>query len=256
MPYNTTGEVHFAGIANENDLVKQFNINSPECFNDAYPGKILEFRKEGGSTLVPDIGIYTNGERLDGISVKLHRKGTFDHINTSKVEDYTECSELQDLLKKMRNDHYGDSQAIPKVRETINTKICETFGEMMSDNIRKLLKTIHLRSPRWFVVKENNRISIFEHSEFSEFVHFPEDTEITYFLRSTSRAKTSKQIWRIKHGIEINTNLRLRCVTNNGINALLGLSKSNKNSIITLKIQQDCVNHLLLQVRRSLIETS
>lgn len=254
MPYNTTGEVHYAGGNNETNLVKQFNENS-ECFKDTYPDKHLEFRKEGGTQLVPDIGIFASGERLDGISVKLHRNGTFDHINTSKVEDYINCTELQSLLKKMRHDHSGDTRVISKVRDEINTKTDETFKNMTSENIRKLLKNIYLRSPRWFAIKEEKSISVFEHSELKELYEFPEDMEITYSLRSL-RARQSRQIWRTKDGISTNTNLRLRMVTNNGISALLGLSKANKNSILTLKIQQDCVNHLLAQVRRTLIAIS
>ena len=57
-------------------------------------------------------------------------------------------------------------------------------------------------------------------------------------------------MWRTKDGVDTNTHLRLRLVTNNGITALLDLSKANKNSILTLKIQQDAVATLLASVRR------
>jgi hypothetical protein len=155
----------------------------------------------------------------------------------------------------MRHDYSGDTRAIPKVRDAINTNTDETFKEMTSENIRKLLKNIYLRSPRWFAIKEEKSISVFEHSELKELYEFPEDMEITYSLHSL-KARQSRQIWRTKDGISTNTNLRLRMVTNNGISALLGLSKANKNSILTLKIQQDGVNRLLGQVRRALIAIS
>jgi hypothetical protein len=57
-------------------------------------------------------------------------------------------------------------------------------------------------------------------------------------------------VWREKDGLGVNTHLRLRLVTNNGVTALLGLSEANKNSILTLKIQQDAVAALLNAVKR------
>ena len=71
-----------------------------------------------------------------------------------------------------------------------------------------------------------------------------DDSPDGYILKSSSRAKTSRQIWiRSSDGCEeINTNLRIRLVLNNGITALLGKSKANKSSCASLKIQQDNVD--------------
>ena len=63
---------------------------------------------------------------------------------------------------------------------------------------------------------------------------------------ASNKAKTSRQIWTINaDGEEKNTNLRLRFILNNGMNALLGKSKSNKNSSPVLKIQQDNVDKFM-----------
>ena len=43
----------------------------------------------------------------------------------------------------------------------------------------------------------------------------------------------------------MDTGLRLRLTSNNGITAFLGLSKANKNSQVVLKLQQDSVANLL-----------
>ena len=80
---------------------------------------------------------------------------------------------------------------------------------------------------------------------FKEFVTCS-SPEWNVFLRK-GRGNSSRQIWRkcASTGQEINTNLRLRIVLNNGVGALCGFSKSNKNSSICLKIQQENVeNHL------------
>jgi hypothetical protein len=79
-------------------------------------------------------------------------------------------------------------------------------------------------------------------NNFKEFVGY---NEWEYYLKSTGRAKTSRMVFRRKDGVEVNTNLRIRLVLNNGVNALLGLSEKNKTSIPCLKIQQDRVDILL-----------
>ena len=84
--YNTTGEVHHAGVANEGHTVDLCNSTPPSNIQDEYPGK-LTFRKEGGTHQVSDMGIYADDVRVAGGSDKLHRSGTFDHVNTSKVLD-------------------------------------------------------------------------------------------------------------------------------------------------------------------------
>ena len=67
-------------------------------------------------------------------------------------------------------------------------------------------------------------------------------------LESSRRAKTSRKIV-FKNGEHtINTGLRLRVTSNNGINDFLGLSKSNKNSKIVVKLQQDSIAQLVKDI--------
>jgi len=69
------------------------------------------------------------------------------------------------------------------------------------------------------------------------------NTSHTFILKSGQRARQSRQIWiKSSDGSEINTNLRIRLVLNNGITALLGSSEKNKVSVPCLKIQQDKVD--------------
>ena len=46
-------------------------------------------------------------------------------------------------------------------------------------------------------------------------------------------------------GAIMDTGLRLRLTSNNGIKAFLGLSKANKNSQVVLKLQQDGISNLI-----------
>ena len=247
--YNTTGEVHHAGVANEGHTAQFCNSNIPSNIQEDYPGKTLTFRKEGGTHQVSDMGIYADDVRVAGGSDKLHRSGTFDHVNTSKVIDYLPCESLVKTIDDLRAAHRGDATAVEKAKTAIKDATNETWNVMTSEGIRKLLLAVNERTPEWMFVREKTELSVFRHSEMRELSEFPQDPSWTYVLRS-DRAKESRQVWREKDGLGINTHLRLRLVTNNGVSALLGLSKANKNSILTLKIQQDAVATLLSAVKR------
>jgi hypothetical protein len=135
------------------------------------------------------------------------------------------------------------------VKTAIKDATNSTWDNMTSEGIRKLLLAVNDRTPEWMFVREATEMSVFRHEEMRELSEFPKDPSWTYVLRA-GRAKESRQVWRVKNGVEVNTHLRLRLVTNNGVTALLGLSNANKNSILTLKIQQDAVNQLLAAVKR------
>ena len=246
--YNTTGEVHHAGVANEGHTVDLCNSTPPSNIQDEYLGK-LTFRKEGGTHQVSDMGIYADDVRVAGGSDKLHRSGTFDHVNTSKVLDYIPCEALIKTIDDLRTAHRGDASAVEKVRTAIKDATNTTWDTMTSDGIRKLLLAVNERTPEWMFVREATEMSVFRHEEMRELSEFPKDPSWTYVLKA-GRAKESRQVWREKDGLGVNTHLRLRLVTNNGVTALLGLSNANKNSILTLKIQQDAVATLLAAVKR------
>ena len=249
MPYNIDGEVHHAGVANEDNTVALLNFTTPPNIQEDYPGMRLTFRKEGGTQQVSDMGIYADDVRVAGGSDKLHRNGTFDHVNTSKVLDYLPCESLQKMLVDFRRDHFKDESVVSKVKAEIKDATNTMWNTMTSDGIRRLLISLDERTPEWMFVREPNEMSVFRHSEMRELSEFPKDPSWSYVLKS-ARAKESRQIWREKDGLSVNTNLRVRLVTNNGVSALLGLSKANKNSILTIKIQQDAVATLLASVKR------
>ena len=69
------------------------------------------------------------------------------------------------------------------------------------------------------------------------FEHYQDKSIITL----AGKGKSSRKI--LFNGEDIG--LRIRVVTNNGISALLGLSKKNKTSIPVVKIQQDKVHSLV-----------
>ena len=70
------------------------------------------------------------------------------------------------------------------------------------------------------------------------------------------RGKTSaKIILKNSKGDEIDHNLRIRLVLNNGVGALIGLSKSNSNSAPVIKIQQDRCDKMMERLKKQKIVT-
>jgi hypothetical protein len=180
----------------------------------------------------------------EGISLKRHKSGTYDYINTSKVSDFLDDSDLKSKLDSLRKASLSEEDT----RKQVQTYLAGTLTGLTSSQIKSLIETCNRRSPRWMCINdlETGRLVVFEHSEIDS-LRTKEGDE--FFLKST-RANTSATIWRRREGVETNTTLRIRLVLNNGIGAFLKLPTSkNKSSIHTLKIQQDNVKSLLYRVK-------
>jgi hypothetical protein len=246
MPYVTDGSVHHIGVRNEHALAERFNASTPQVLQDAYPGKLLRFVQRGGTHQVDDVEVTCDGARVTGISTKHHGgNGTFDYINTSKITDYLPAAAgLVRQLAELRAAHLRVADALPAVRAHVNAGISGLWGSLTGENVRALLQSIHRRNSEWVAIVTSGAIHTVHHTRFEELAVHPYDPETQYELRNT-RAASSRQIWRTKNGMSVNTHLRVRIALNNGVGALIGLSASNANSILTLKIQQDNVGGLI-----------
>ena len=245
MPYVTNGSVHHTGVHTEHSLVEQFTACVPERLKAAYPDCPISFAHRGGTQTVEDIAILHGEEKVGGISVKHHVKsGTFDYINTSRVSEFIPAAtETSHELSTLRRTYRGQADAIGAVRSQVRTLIDRLWTDVP---VRSILQRIHTRNPAWIAVVCAAGTQLIAHEHLKELSHYPYDETTTYELRGVAHG--SRQIWRITDGVPVNTSLRLRLVLNNGVNALLGLSSSNKTSVLTLKVQQDNVNKLLKQV--------
>ena len=110
--------------------------------------------------------------------------------------------------------------------------------------LKILLHTLYIKYPEYVLINHRHMNKLIMYPKENNFAEFVEYTDWEYYLKTTL-AKTSRMIFRRKDGIEINTNLRLRMVLNNGLGALIGKSEKNKCSIPCLKIQQDKVGTLI-----------
>jgi hypothetical protein len=249
MPYVTDGSVHHSGIANEKKLGEAFNKAPPALIRSDFPDAKLRFVHRGGTRGVSDLDVCDVDGTVATISVKNHTRGTFDHINTSHTTDYIpETSALRERLAALRRESLGREDRVESVKRIIADEASDILDRVNSDGIKRLLQTAHGRGCSYVAIRTSTDVVVARGSDFVEFAVHPYDPDTTYELRS-ERAKTSRQIWRTKGGVSTNTHLRLRLVTNNGIGALLGLKK-NKNSVLTLKIQQENMAGLLSLLRR------
>lgn len=242
--FPTDGRNHHAGIKNESDIAALWTTSPPPFFTSIY-GTDIKFIHHGGTHAVSDIDIVDEDTIRDGISLKHHKSGTYDYINTSKVSDFLDDSEVKPKLASIRT----SGLSVDDTRKQVTNCLASTLTGLTSSQIKSLLETCNLRSPRWMCINdlETGRLIVFEHSEIDAF-RSREDDE--FFLKSTPRARTSATIWRRREGVDTNTTLRLRLVLNNGIGAFLKLPTSkNKSSVPTLKIQQDNVKSLLSRVK-------
>lgn len=251
MPYVTDGSVHHTGIANEKKLGEAFNKAPPALIRSDFPTAALRFDHRGGTRGVSDLDVCDVDRTVATISVKNHTStGTFDHINASRTADYIpETTGLHEKLAAYRRDFFGREDQVEPVKRIIANEASALLDRMNSDGIKRLLRTAHERGCSYVAIRTPTDVVVARGSDFVEFATHPYDPETTYELRS-ARAKTSRQVWRTKGGVSTNTHLRIRLGMNNGVSALLGLSKANTNSHLSLKIQQDNVAGLLSLLRR------
>ena len=258
MPYKTGGETHHGGISNEKELVDLLN-SDPEININTYiqsqasSQDIPRWRHLGGTTQKADCDVAI-GEHCFAMSIKNHENtGTFDWINTSKLEEFNESlgQSVKTAVDQFKTANYG-KEITSNMRNQLADIFNSEFDRITSEQIKTLLHTLYIKYPEYVLInnRQDRRLIMYpKENNFAEFVEYP-DSE--YFLK-TSRAKTSRMIFRRKNGIETNTDLRLRLVLNNGLGALIGKSEKNKCSIPCLKIQQDKVGTLISKLVNTIV---
>ena len=235
--FKTDGSVHHGGIQNELDTIDF--LNSIERYQ-----QLVEHRGGTGQKADAVCEKYLSIKRKKGI-----KNGSFDWCNTSIYNDtfgdhFTKF--LEDVKQHRQLPVELREVAVTFLRNDLNN-LCETALESLSaDRLIALLKDIFSKQEGYDIVindTESREVFIFaaeQHPVLAaiEQGYIPE-------LVSTRGAKSSRKIVFRKGNETINTGLRLRVTSNNGINAFLGLSKANKNSQIVVKLQQDAVGQLV-----------
>jgi hypothetical protein len=249
MPFTTDGRVHTLGIANEKEVCSFLNERSTTIKAALCPPGSVVNHQGGTGTKADAVIVSAGGNKT--ISIKHHKTGTFDWLNSSAALPASLKETLQGALSGFRSAFTKAEVDEKRVRAQCEELFAEHLRTMSSETIRGILHNCYSIYTDYVIITD---VAKKELVAFDRYKNMPELQTFegwTYFLKSTPRAKTSAQIWRRNaEGQEINTKLRMRLVLNNGVSALLGLSASNKTSFPCIKIQQDDVSHFI----RSLVE--
>jgi hypothetical protein len=239
MVYLTDGSSHHNGVANEHTTVDFINRRSVAIRAALVPAGHTLVQVGGTKTKIDARVVKPDGNCANEItiSIKNHKgsNGTFDWTNTT---DHTE--EVKEALKEFRK------AGVPN-HHVFNSIFATHLKNTDDRTIRSLLQKCATKNPEWLVV--NNRPT-------NKYVlaRTPDLTPLAdwnYFLKF-GRGVTSGQIWRRRGTEEVNTDLRLRLVSNNGLGALFG----PKGSVPCFKIQQERVKDFIASLPGAVQETA
>ena len=237
MTFKTDGSTHTHGVKNEHETIAI--LNERGIFNE-------QVTHLGGTKNKADA---IAGSKK--ISIK-HKKGinngSFDWVNTSKVEALTNRDQFQDFLSEVASYRFTDeavSQVEP-MRESFANLCRVGLDSIQSDDLTAWLhdQLINVNSNMAMVITDTltDKMYICEHDAI-ESVRLLNDGYVAELVKG--KGSTSRKVAVCKGDHTVDTGLRLRLTSNNGITAFLGLSKANKNSQVVLKLQQDSVVRVL-----------
>ena len=202
MGYNTTGLCHRVGVANEKMLTKALNHyfqrgRNPLQLRELFPNRNLLFKHQGGTQQVADMSIHDadTDEKLAGVSIKHHKTGTYDHINTTKIDTFVSGDMHQYMktgIKAIKDEFTAQKEKVEEARRAVDSLFLSLWDRWDSAAIRGLLRVIHQRTPELVLVNTHNqKLSCYKESSFLELAQYPYNDKMSYFLRAT-RAKTSR----------------------------------------------------------------
>ena len=239
MVYLTDGSSHRNGVANEHATVDFINTRSV-TIRDALvpPGHTLV--QVGGTRTKIDARVVNPDGNYGAeitISIKNHKgvSGTFDWINTT---EHTE--EVKTALREFR------IAGVPN-RQAFNAIFTDHLKLVGDATIRSLLLKCATENPEWLVVNDGavNKYVLARTPDLTPLLDW------NYFLKF-GRGLTSGQIWRSRNGEEVNTHMRLRLVSNNGLGALFG----PKGSVPCFKSQHEHVKEFIASLPGAVHETA
>ena len=241
--FKTNGSTHYEGIANEHAVIELLNNrNYFDCPVTHLGGTKNKADAMAGSTPI-------SIKRKKGLA-----NGSFDYLNTSNTNgiiDRTVFTECRKFVTYCRENNIDTD--IMEVRNWYS-KCCEAaLSKISSNQLTDFLRKHVCDKLKGFKLvvadTEADTVYIIDH----------ERTPLARLLKQQykavlveGRGKSSRKIIFIAPGKGINDigsgidiGLRFRCTSNNGIKAMLGLSKANKNSQTVVKIQQDKVQQFV-----------
>mgnify|MGYP006269398191 CR=1 FL=1 len=238
MVYKTDGSSHHNGVANEKSVVEFVNNKSVFIRPVLVPEGHALKQVGGTKTKIDAQVVDPDGKCVSdlAITIKNHKglNGTFDWLNTTENTE-----RVKERLKEFK-------AAGQPCRKTFNEIFASHLKSVDDSVIRSLLRKCADENPSWLVINNASKREyvLAKTPDLTPLVNW------TYFLKF-GRGKTSAQIWRRADGNEVNTRIRLRLVSNNGLAAVF----TSKGSVPCFKIQQEHVKNFIESLPGAVRET-
>jgi hypothetical protein len=247
MAFKTDGSVHAEGIANENSLkTKLENGLAKKIYQ--HLDNHFEVVQKGGTANKQDLEVvdssgsrHISAKRKKGINI-----GSFDYVNTSAaIKKESVFDDFVQAVEELKT----AGLSVTTTREKFNEMSHDMMKKISGDSLSKILKQ-HVNDKN-----RDMKIIITDSSTNTDYVYDFRDTPLYEAICNLvprfewGRGKTSARIvFYDSNNNKYDYGLRGRLVLNNGINALLGKSKSNKTSQPVFKVQQDKVGNMLAEI--------
>ena len=262
MSFPHDGSNHKNAIENEKSTKRFLEDNAHLIFPELQKGKYVVEGK-GGTTHKADNIIIPDDGNVINISDKEKRKGikigSFDYTNSSKaIKEMVDGKEpnvrsLKRVVNKSKKDREltlaKRKKLVNEYRTLVANASYEALAQMTTKQIIGLLKN--------YLVKPNSDMQMFITDGITRkryifpFINHPVVSLIENNYIPSIQVKLGKSSGHVifTKGDDVqNVGLRIRIHTNNGVSALLGLSKSNAYSQFVFKFQQDSVPNLIESV--------
>jgi hypothetical protein len=241
MAFVTDGSVHYSGVKNELDTLRVMQAL----------GLVSENAEQKGGTK-------SKADLVDGgrnFSVKhkdLLSKGSFDWVNTTRI-DYLKGEHFDDFLSEVREIVESGRTISEATIEGARLSFQEaTFAALKNCSEKELTAFLreHFEAPNkgmQCVITESSTKKLF-------MFNFEQHPAIALLNQGwepffDSCAGSSAKIYFRKGSESVDTGLRLRLTSNNGIQAFFGLKRDRngrkKQSVVVAKLQQDAVHRLI-----------
>lgn len=258
MGFTTNGSSHKNGIKNEVRVAKKLQKHGQQLFPSL--SNSFQVTLAGGTQNKADIIIE---DTACNISVSVKRKeslktGSYDYVNSSSaVKQTASLSPICNQIKQIVNTSITNQStawnksSINDVRNACNDVFHAAMKKMSSSELSKILRDHINQKNNGFTVVISD-IAAQKDYKF-DYNDMPLKNSIDNHTPRLvwGRGKTSCRIvFEDSDGIIHDHGLRMRVVLNNGVNALLGNSTSNKSSMPVVKIQQDRVDNVIAEMQR------
>lgn len=247
MSFINNGAPHEEGVSNEKVVVNTYNLH--EFFGEPV------FR-QGGTQTKKDATIGGDSLSKPGITIKRKNKitvGSFDYLNTTLLPQHTKDAlapfllQIQDIRNSMSIAERSDKSFIKSIRSTLNAICREQLDLLTAEDLNLFLQKALIAGH-----KDISYLAI-SHIQAGELhtipvQNIPSVVAVSQGLQPKliGRAAQSRKLVFIKpDGSDLNTELKLRLTTNNGVKALLGISDANNSSSFVLKLMQFKAQNLI-----------